>query len=260
MSPALRRALPWTALVLVLVALAAAGPVHLPPHYHAFADQRGWGGIPHAADVLSNLAFLVVGLWGVQAVTRMPEMPSRAGWLLFAGGVVAVAFGSSWYHLAPDDVRIVWDRIPIAVACAGLSGAVICERLQLLEIEANALVSVLATAATASVLAIDWLGGDLRPYLVLQLIPLLVLPLLQWTHGAPRREILATLAAALLYLLAKLCELADASLFAQLQGLSGHTLKHLFSALACAALVATLAARPLKARQAPPSVPQVAET
>ncbi|WP_341675574.1 hypothetical protein [Niveibacterium sp. SC-1] len=244
MSPALRRALPWAVLGLVLLGLVAAGPVHLPPHYHAFADQRAWAGIPQAADVLSNLAFLLAGLWGVRVMWRSPERPSRAAWWLFAGGVVAVALGSSWYHLAPDDARIVWDRIPIALACAGLSAAVLCERFELLEIEANALTAVLATAATASVLAIDWLGGDLRPYLVLQLVPLLVLPLLQWSHAAPRQERWATSAAALLYLLAKLCELGDAAILAQLQLVSGHTLKHLFSALACATLVAMLARRP----------------
>ena len=38
--------------------------------YHAFADQRGWAGLPHAADVLSNLGFLAAGLAGFSGLRR----------------------------------------------------------------------------------------------------------------------------------------------------------------------------------------------
>ena len=38
-----------------------------PEHYHAFADRRGWLGLPHAADVLSNLGFVLAGLAGMVA-------------------------------------------------------------------------------------------------------------------------------------------------------------------------------------------------
>ena len=33
-----------------------------PQAYHDYADQRAWLGLSHAADVLSNLPFLIVGL------------------------------------------------------------------------------------------------------------------------------------------------------------------------------------------------------
>ena len=39
-----------------------------PPHYHAFADQRSWAGLPHAADVLSNLGFVLMGVLGLRAL------------------------------------------------------------------------------------------------------------------------------------------------------------------------------------------------
>lgn len=35
------------------------------------------------------------------------------GWTCFYIGVAAVAFGSSYYHLKPNDARLVWDRLPV---------------------------------------------------------------------------------------------------------------------------------------------------
>ena len=37
-------------------------------HYHAFADQRSLAGLPHAADVLSNLGFVLMGVLGLRAL------------------------------------------------------------------------------------------------------------------------------------------------------------------------------------------------
>jgi len=36
------------------------------------------------------------------------------GWRCFYAGVTSVAFGSSYYHLHPDDARLLWDRIPVS--------------------------------------------------------------------------------------------------------------------------------------------------
>jgi hypothetical protein len=36
------------------------------------------------------------------------------GWTCFYIGVAAVAFGSSYYHLKPNDARLVWDRLPVS--------------------------------------------------------------------------------------------------------------------------------------------------
>lgn len=36
------------------------------------------------------------------------------GWTIFFIGVAAVAFGSSYYHLKPNDARLVWDRLPVS--------------------------------------------------------------------------------------------------------------------------------------------------
>lgn len=40
------------------------------------------------------------------------------GWTCFYVGVAAVAVGSSYYHLKPDDARLVWDRLPVSSLCS----------------------------------------------------------------------------------------------------------------------------------------------
>lgn len=40
-------------------------PYPQPLRYHSFADQRTMIGVPNALNVLSNLPFLIVGVWGL---------------------------------------------------------------------------------------------------------------------------------------------------------------------------------------------------
>ena len=41
-----------------------------PQSYHVFADQRSFLGIPNFANVVSNIPFAVVGLWGLVFLLR----------------------------------------------------------------------------------------------------------------------------------------------------------------------------------------------
>lgn len=46
------------------------------------------------------------------------------GWTCFYIGVGAVAFGSAYYHLEPNDARLVWDRLPVSCLCDEMHCAV----------------------------------------------------------------------------------------------------------------------------------------
>ncbi|MBA1914722.1 hypothetical protein HLX87_26595, partial [Escherichia coli] len=72
-------------------------------------------------------------------------------------------------------------------------------------------------------------AGDLRPYLVLQVLPLILIPLWQAIHRAPRIERIAFAAAMGLYVLAKIAEVFDHPIADALGFVSGHTLKHLIA-------------------------------
>ena len=73
------------AAVLAALALACWGPaVAQHDHYHAFADQRTWLGVPCAMDVLSNLPFAVAGVWGLVVIGFQRRVAWDARWALAA--------------------------------------------------------------------------------------------------------------------------------------------------------------------------------
>ena len=257
-SPARRRAVPYVlpgaVTLLAAAALAWYGPVQQPVHYHDFAEQRALFGLAHAGDVLSNLGFAVVGLVGLVRLARNWRSPAliagRDGWLVFFLALLLTAAGSAWYHLAPDNARLLWDRLPIALACAGLMAAAWRETLG----AGRWVVPALLALATGSVAWWRWTdlhgAGDLRPYLLLQFLPLVLLPLLQWQHEVRMQERLAVGGAMGLYLLAKVFEWGDHPVLRMLGVVSGHTIKHLLATLAAALIAWALSWRIAGAQRA----------
>src|SRR5438270_9011932 len=51
--------------LLALIGTALAPRIAQPVSYHHFADTRTMLGVPNALNVLSNVPFLIVGLWGL---------------------------------------------------------------------------------------------------------------------------------------------------------------------------------------------------
>ena len=213
------------------IALIASGPIAQLSDYHAFADQRSLLGLANAGDVLSNLGFLLVAAYGVHAVWRArADDLARIAYAVFFGAIAATALGSTWYHLAPDDGRLVWDRLPIAVACASLLAAAVHEAYRK-TIPAFFSLVVLASFGVLSVLWWSW-TGDLRFYLLIQAAPLVLIPVLQWQAGTPMAQRGSFIVAIALYVLAKLFEVADQAVLEVLGFASGHTIKHLLAVLA----------------------------
>ena len=221
------RFVPGILMGLIAVAMLIHGPIAQSVRYHEFADVSVWLGIGHAADVLSNLPFAIVGAWAL--------LRRRAGaaWTAFDAALVLTAIGSAYYHASPDDARLVWDRLPIALACAALLAAVRSETRGTAELP---MLAALCAVAIASVL---WwrVTGDLRPYLLLQGAPLLLVPFWQWQGGAPRRARALFGIAIAGYVAAKACEVFDHEILAAATVVSGHTLKHLLAAEAALMIV-----------------------
>jgi hypothetical protein len=225
---------------IVILAAALAPRVPQPQSYHQFADQRGWLGIPNFGDVASNLPFAAVGIWGLWFVGSerggRQFLDKRERWPYALGffGLFLTAFGSSSYHLAPDNARLVWDRLPMTLVFMALVAAIIVERINL-----NAglwLLPVLSAIGAASVW--QWYAselrdeGDLRMYaavqvyaLVILLVALLLPP--RYTRGTDLLWVVG------FYALAKILETWDRQVFALTwRSVSGHTLKHLAAAMA----------------------------
>lgn len=244
----LRKHLPGIGTALIIGIALMHGPIAQLPDYHHFADQKVLFGIPHFADVVSNLGFAFVALWGwsrLAPARRHPMLAAGwAGYRLFLIGLFLTAFGSSYYHLDPDNARLVWDRVPIALACGGLLAGVWGDTRQRSSSGLAAWLALIGVASVAWWHFTELAGaGDLRPYLLLQVLPILLIPLWQSMHDVARADRFMFAGALLLYAIAKLAELNDHEIAAALGALTGHTLKHLLATASAALVVASLVRR-----------------
>jgi hypothetical protein len=226
---------------LCLALIAAFGPaVQQPALYHAFADQRALLGIPHALDVLSNLPFLLLGLFGMSRLRHVADVRWKGLYLLLCLGLLLTFLGSSAYHLAPADAGLLYDRLGMLVLFAAILGLAAADRLGF----SAARMTVLGVALGGSAALLAWRADDnLLPWIVLQAGGMLLLVMLACSR--PRRDAHALRLGLCVawYALAKLCELNDGDLF-HLSGerLSGHSIKHLLSGLAVLPLLLPLLA------------------
>jgi hypothetical protein len=249
------------------VSVGAAASIFLYPPipqnqaYHDFADHRTFVGIPNAFDVLSNVVFLIVGALGLWFVLRPHResgvfISARERWpyAVFFLGVTLTAFGSAYYHLAPDNSRLVWDRLPMTVGFMAFLAAMIAERIDVTA-GLRTLIPLIVLGA-ASVLYWHWTelrgAADLRPYILVQLFPFIALLLLVALFP-PRYAGVASLFAAVgLYGLAKIFELFDKPIFAVTRKVSGHTLKHLSAGIGTYVILRMLKKRsPIATRAMP---------
>jgi hypothetical protein len=224
----------WKWVVLAVATAATLGatlcfrPIHQDPSYHDFADQRALLGIPHALDVLSNLPFLVVGVWGLCNIfasrpARFDAAWERWPWALFMAGVFLTGLGSSYYHYDPRNDTLFWDRLPMTLGFSAFLGIAFIER-------ADArwgarLFAPIVVLGVASLLYGQ--STDLRFYFLLQgwaVLLVALLALLFPSRYTGTRELVAAL---VLYGAAKLFETLDVRIFGIGGIVSGHTLKHL---------------------------------
>jgi hypothetical protein len=226
-------------LVAFTIAVAAAAVlaprIPQPQSYHDFADHGGWLGIPNFGNVASNLLFAASGVWGLCVLIggrgreRFIDSRERWAYVVVFFGLSLTAIGSSYYHLAPDNARLVWDRLPMTLAFMGLVAAMISERIS---VSAGfQLLPVLLLIGAGSVIwwwHTETLGaGDLRFYAAVQVYSVLLLPVLlllppRYTRSMDFAVVFG------LYVLAKIFETADRQIFSLDHHLiSGHTLKHM---------------------------------
>ncbi|MED6159533.1 hypothetical protein PIB30_043104 [Stylosanthes scabra] len=102
-------------------------------HHHQFVDMRNLLGVPNTINVITNFPFLVVGVLGFVlvldgALFNISSHGEVYAWLLFYAGIVGVAFGSAYYHLKPDNHRVLWDTLPMMVAFSSLFSTLVVER------------------------------------------------------------------------------------------------------------------------------------
>jgi len=237
---------PWRAGALLTLLLALfAGVMALEPiaqsaEYHDFADQRFLLGVPHLFDVASSVAFVIVGALGISLCAGQ-RRPPVASWMVLFICTLLAGFGSAYYHWAPNDATLVWDRLPIALVAMALLVALVVEHLG--ETLERLLLAPSLAIGVMSVLWWQW-SGDLRPYLWVQFAPVLCIPFVLAIFPARYTYRRFMLYAIGLYSLAKAAEMNDIEIFTlTAHVVSGHTLKHLLAAGAILALLVMLRRR-----------------
>jgi hypothetical protein len=259
-------------LLLLITAACILAAVLLPAmpqplSYHQFADCRDLFGVTNFFNVVSNLPFLLFGGWGLVLIFRggggFLDAREQLPYLVFFLGAALTCLGSAYYHLAPDNTRLVWDRLPMTLGFAGLVAAALGERMDL-RLGLRSLWPLLALGVFT---VLYWYGteragaGNVMPYGVYQGWSILIIVLVLCFYPATRYSHGSLLGwAAIWYGLAKVFETFDLAVFRLSGGLlSGHSIKHVVAAIAVLAIVRQLklrtALRPMQPDMSCPSIP-----
>ena len=207
-----------------LAALALVPRVPQDQAYHLFADQRTLIGIPNFWNVVSNIPFVVVGAVG------LARFRDDAATIVLFLGFLLTGFGSAYYHWAPSNGTLFWDRLPMTISFAAIFSLVVQERVG--RRVGSILLWPMLALGIASLLVWLWID-DLRLYFWEQFFPVVALVALFSLYPARYTHAHYWLIAAGWYALAKLFEFTDEPIYSLGHLLSGHTLKHLSAAGAC---------------------------
>uniref|UniRef100_A0ACD5VT91 Uncharacterized protein n=1 Tax=Avena sativa TaxID=4498 RepID=A0ACD5VT91_AVESA len=265
-----RRAIAGGAVLASALLLVATPRLRHSPALHLFADMRNLLGVPNTLNVLTAYPLLLAGVPGLilclfgSGCFGISLKWEALGWFLFYAGNVGAAFGSAYYHLKPDDDRLIWDSLPayilnpsitIGEKCVHLGFHMMMSASSLLSILViervderaglSCLISLLSLLLVST--AFERVLDDMRLWVVLNLVPCVVIPAMiflfppKYTHS--RFWFLATG----FYLLARFEGLADRKVYSvNRYFISGHSLEHLCFAMVTLILTVMLSFRNIK--------------
>lgn len=223
--------------LLVIATVVVMEPVAQDINYHQFIDQRTIFTLSNFWNVISNILFLLVGLAGLYSIIQSHRIQliteMKIAYIIFFFAISLVSFGSAYYHLSPDNATLVWDRLPMTVAFMALFSIIIGEF-----ISCRIGKRVFWFLIVFGVFSIYYWNytesngeGDLRLYILVQFLPLLLIPLIlllfksKFSHTSGYWFLLCA------YLFSKILEHFDVVIYENFIFLSGHSIKHIVAAL-----------------------------
>lgn len=238
----------YTPQILLFVSIAAFAlvflllkPIAQNAHYHSFANEISFFGIPNFANVSSNIGFILVGILGLATFNRQKQYNLIGLFLVL--GIFLTGFGSGYYHYAPNNSTLMWDRIPMTIIFSSFFALILSVYFS----EKTARIVWLVSLAIGIFSVGYWqytesLGcGDLRLYALVQFLPMLLLFIILILNRDTNRHLLKPLLNVLIwYIIAKLFEHFDCQIHEITHLISGHPLKHLAASLATFYMLAFL--------------------
>jgi len=171
--------------------------------------------------------------------------------------IALVAFGSGYFHLNPINETLLWDRLPMTIAFMALLSIIIGEFVSI-KIAQNLLLPLIIVGAFS---VLYWFytettfpvteshvtesQGDLRLYILVQFLPMLLIPLILLTFNSSYSKVSGYWWLLLAYIVAKLLEHFDHTIFNLLHFISGHSLKYIAAALGVLILLSVYKSREL---------------
>ena len=217
-------------IIISFVALFFVEPISQDPAYHNLADNRTILGINNFFDVVSNLPFLFTGLLGLFCIFKNWGVRSSWGWLILFISVICVSFGSSYYHLNPENKTLTWDRLPMAISFMALFVIVLADYVN------NTLGKwLLIPMCLVGIFSVAYwhMIDDLRMYAWVQFVSMALLLIIISVYKPTHLQTKYLIYAFIFYTLSKLFEHFDKHIYELMnQFVSGHTIKHLFAAIA----------------------------
>ena len=211
--------------IVAIIGFALSSPIEQNEDYHNFSDTVTVAGIPNFWNVISNLPFLIVGLFGVSQLKKMNRV--NVQFLTFFIGISLTAIGSGYYHFNPNNSTLVWDRLPMTIVFTAMMSIVISE---FIDLKAGKLLFIpLLLLGIISI--IYWvIQDDLRLYALIQYYPILAIPIILIFFKSEKNSPKGFWLLLIAYLIAKIFETYDFEIHNALK-MSGHSLKHVLAAV-----------------------------
>ncbi len=258
----------WRAgVILTTIAFAAMAMIRAPRisqslAFHQFADTRLWLGVPNFLDVITNAPFALAAAIGLANLQRRVRRERRGATnrllpidrVCLAAvfiGIGLTSLGSAYYHLAPGNDRLFWDRLPMLLTFVSLLATLIAERVS--PKTAAWILAPLLVSGAASLIywqQTERLGsGDLRPYFLIEgatLLSVLLTVVLYPSRYMPTRWLMLGLGC---YVGAIVFEQLDRAVWSMwnmvgVELVSGHTIKHLCAGAGALVLARSIAVSP----------------
>lgn len=217
----------------VILLISFSGAIPQDQLYHQFADQNAIFGIPNFWNVLSNIPFVLVWLYGV---SQFKYSSRSLSWIVFLTGIALVGPGSAYYHWDPMDSTLVWDRLPMTIGFMGLSSFILTQVFNLAWEKQLTIILLLLGAYSI----FHWVNfDDLRIYAWVQVAPIVMVIYCAIFFPSPVLKPTLLSGAVVFYGLAKFVEHYDKEIFEVTEFMSGHAMKHPLAAVAVYFLIQT---------------------